>query len=94
DDVHRVFMSATGISRGEYDRSIKSPAVNDMVALQERLFKEYGVTGTPTVFVKGRYRVENGAFQANSLEGFRDAYVAAVKGLLNDPVTVCTPEKK
>ncbi|MBJ3377443.1 hypothetical protein JGC18_25475, partial [Salmonella enterica subsp. enterica serovar Typhimurium] len=38
--------------------------------------------------------VENGAFQANSLEGFRDAYVAAVKGLLNDPVTVCTPEKK
>ncbi|HIA5332762.1 TPA: DsbA family protein, partial [Salmonella enterica] len=27
DDVHRVFMSATGISRGEYDRSIKSPAV-------------------------------------------------------------------
>ncbi|ENS2608801.1 DsbA family protein, partial [Salmonella enterica] len=36
DDVRRVFMSATGISRGEYDRSIKSPAVNDMVALQER----------------------------------------------------------
>ncbi|EEC2025878.1 DsbA family protein, partial [Salmonella enterica subsp. enterica] len=49
DDVHRVFMSATGISRGEYDRSIKSPAVNDMVALQERLFKEYGVRGTPSV---------------------------------------------
>ncbi|WP_254558460.1 DsbA family protein, partial [Salmonella enterica] len=54
-DDHLLFMSATGISRGENDRSIKSPAVNDMVAIQERLFNEYGVRGTPSVYVRGRY---------------------------------------
>ncbi|EAA3096400.1 DsbA family protein [Salmonella enterica subsp. enterica serovar Kedougou] len=93
EDIRAVFVKA-GLSAEEYDRMLTSQEVASMTEKQKRLFKEYGVTGTPTVFVKGRYRVENGAFQANSLEGFRDAYVAAVKGLLNDPVTVCTPEKK
>ncbi|WP_411020090.1 DsbA family protein [Salmonella sp. ZJJH21_0028] len=82
DDVHRVFMSATGISRGEYDRSIKSPAVNDMVALQERLFKEYGVRGTPSVYVRGRYHINNAAFSAFSVEDFRSRYAAVVRKLL------------
>ncbi|EGW6698130.1 thioredoxin domain-containing protein, partial [Salmonella enterica subsp. enterica serovar Enteritidis] len=82
DDVHRVFMSATGISRGEYDRSIKSPAVNDMVALQERLFKEYGVRGTPSVYVRGRYHINNAAFGAFSVEDFRSRYAAVVRKLL------------
>lgn len=82
DDVRRVFMSATGISRGEYDRSIKSPAVNDMVALQERLFKEYGVRGTPSVYVRGRYHINNAAFGAFSVENFRSRYAAVVRKLL------------
>ena len=82
DDVRRVFMSATGISRGEYDRSIKSPAVNDMVALQERLFKEYGVRGTPSVYVRGRYHINNAAFGAFSVEDFRSRYAAVVRKLL------------
>ncbi|EAY6771628.1 thiol:disulfide interchange protein, partial [Salmonella enterica] len=82
DDVRRVFMSATGISRAEYDRSIKSPAVNDMVALQERLFKEYGVRGTPSVYVRGRYHINNAAFGAFSVEDFRSRYAAVVRKLL------------
>lgn len=53
---------------------------------QKRLFKEYGVTGTPSVYVNGRYHIENGAFQADSVESFRKSYVAAVMSLLNRTV--------
>lgn len=41
------------------------------------------VTGTPSVYVNGRYHIENGAFQADSVEAFRKSYVAAVMSLLN-----------
>ncbi|ENQ2579391.1 thiol:disulfide interchange protein, partial [Escherichia coli] len=44
-------------------------------------FREYGVTGTPSVYVNGRYRIENSAFQADSVEAFRKSYVAAVRSL-------------
>ncbi|ELC5340099.1 DsbA family protein [Salmonella enterica] len=93
EDIRAVFGKA-GLSAEEYDRILSSREVASMTERQKRLFKEYGVTGTPTVFVRGRYRIENSAFQADSVEGFRDAYVATVKDLLNEPVTVCTPEKK
>ncbi|MDQ9243983.1 helix-turn-helix domain-containing protein [Escherichia marmotae] len=57
--------------------------VADMTEKQKRLFKEYGVTGTPSTYVNGRYHIENGAFQADSVEAFRKSYVAAVMLLLN-----------
>ena len=40
------------------------------------------VTGTPSVYVNGRYHIENGAFQAASVEAFRKSYVAAVSDVI------------
>ncbi|WP_352483088.1 DsbA family protein [Escherichia coli] len=54
EDIRTVFMSATGISKEEYDQKINNREGNEIVALQERLFKEYRVTGTPSVNVRGR----------------------------------------
>lgn len=54
EDIRTVFMSATGISKEEYDQKINNREENEIVALQERLFKEYRVTGTPSVNVRGR----------------------------------------
>ncbi|MGK4678313.1 DsbA family protein, partial [Salmonella enterica] len=71
-----------GISRAENERSIKIHAVNDIVELQERLFKEYGVRGTPSVYVRGRYHINNAAFSAFSVEDFRSRYAAVVRKLL------------
>ncbi|WP_407906386.1 DsbA family protein [Escherichia coli] len=73
----------------EYERMLASQEVADMTDMtdmtekQKRLFKEYGVTGTPSIYVNGRYHIENGAFQADSVEAFRKSYVAAVMSLLN-----------
>ena len=71
------------MSAVEYDRMLVSQKVIDMTEKQKRLFREYDVTGTPSVYINGRYRIENSAFHADSVEAFRENYVAAVKSLLD-----------
>lgn len=85
EDIRAVFVKA-GMPEEEYELMIASKEVTDMTEKQKRLFKEYGVTGTPSVYVNGRYHIENGAFQADSVESFRKSYVAAVMSLLNRTV--------
>ncbi|EAP5830122.1 thioredoxin domain-containing protein [Salmonella enterica] len=82
EDIRQVFMVTTGITGEAYDREIKSPAVNEAVTLQERLFREYGVRGTPSVYVRGRYHINNAAFNAFSVDDFRDRYASVVQTLL------------
>lgn len=62
----------------EYDRMLASQVVADMIEKQKRLFKEYGVISTPSVYVNSRYRIDN-----QDIEGaFRKSYVDAVTSLL------------
>lgn len=82
EDIRAVFVKA-GMPAEEYERMLASQEVADMTEKQKRLFKEYRVTGTPSIYVNGRYHIENGAFQADSVETFRNSYVAAVMSLLN-----------
>lgn len=82
EDIRAVFVRA-GMPAEEYELMLVSKEVADMTEKQKRLFKKYGVTGTPSVYVNGRYHIENGAFQAYSVESFRKSYVAAVMSLLN-----------
>lgn len=82
EDIRRVFMVTTGITGEAYDREIKSSAVIETVALQERLFREYGVRGTPSVYVRGRYHINNAAFNAFSADDFRNRYASVVRTLL------------
>lgn len=82
-DIRNVFVRA-GVLPSEYDSMLASPEVADMTAKQKRLFREFGVTGTPSVYVNGRYRIENSAFRADSVEDFRKRYVAAMTSLLQE----------
>lgn len=82
EDIREVFMAVTRISKEEYDQKINSPEVKEMVELQERLFREYGVTGTPSVNVLGRYHINNAAFSAFTAEEFRKHYSSVVHQLL------------
>lgn len=82
DDIRNIFISSTGISAEEYDQKINSTEVMNMVKQQERLFKEYNVRGTPSVYVYGQYHINNGAFKASTIDGFRNAYVSTVEKLL------------
>lgn len=51
--------------------------------LQERLFYEYGVKSTPSVYVNGKYQINNSSFNSLSVEDLRDSYAITVKGLLS-----------
>ncbi|EFH5946611.1 DsbA family protein [Escherichia coli] len=82
EDIRAVFVKA-GMPAEEYELMLVSKEVADMTEKQKSLFKKYGVTGTLSVYVNGRYHIENGAFQADNVESFRKSYVAAVKSLLN-----------
>ncbi|EGI3917942.1 thioredoxin domain-containing protein [Escherichia coli] len=79
-DIPEIFVRA-GVYQEEYSKALVSKEVAEMTEKQKRLFREYGVTGTPSVYVNGRYRIENSAFQADSVEAFRKSYVAAVMSL-------------
>ncbi|HBA7292984.1 TPA: thioredoxin domain-containing protein [Escherichia coli] len=81
-DIPGIFIRA-GVYPGEYSKALASKAVAELTEKQKRLFREYGVTGTPSVFINGKYRIENNAFHADSVDAFRESYVAAVKSLLN-----------
>lgn len=81
EDIRAVFIKA-GMPADEYDRILVSQAVTDMTEKQKRLFKEYGVTGTPSVYVNGRYHIDNRAFQTDNVEAFRKSYVDTVTSLL------------
>ncbi len=79
-DIPGIFIRA-GVYPGEYMQALASKEVAEMTEKQKRLFREYGVTDTPSVYVNGRYRIENSVFQADSVEVFRKNYVAAVNSL-------------
>ncbi|HAO9088956.1 TPA: thioredoxin domain-containing protein [Escherichia coli] len=80
EDIPGIFIRA-GVYPGEYMQALASKEVAEMTEKQKRLFREYSVTGTPSVYVNGRYRIENSAFQADSVEAFRKSYVAVVNSL-------------
>ncbi|EEW6712269.1 thiol:disulfide interchange protein [Escherichia albertii] len=79
-DIPSIFIRV-GVYPGEYLKALASKEVVEMAEKQKRLFREYGVTGTPSVYVNGRYYIENRAFQADSVDTFRKKYIAAVTSL-------------
>lgn len=81
EDIRAVFGRA-GVDGAEYDRLLASEAVRAKTEEQHGLFREFGVTGTPAVFVNGRYRVDNRGFRGESVAQFREEFVAAVDALL------------
>ncbi|HGX5055555.1 TPA: DsbA family protein [Escherichia coli] len=82
DDIRDIFIRA-GMTAVEYDMMLVSQEVSDMTERQKRLFDEFGVSGTPSVFVNGKYHIDNSAIEATSVEMFRERYVSIVKMLLN-----------
>ncbi|EFO1265984.1 thiol:disulfide interchange protein [Escherichia albertii] len=80
EDIPGIFIRA-GVYPGEYMQALASKEVAEMTEKQKRLFREYAVTGTPSVYVNGRYYIENRAFQADSVDTFRKKYIAAVTSL-------------
>ncbi|OON40124.1 hypothetical protein BTJ39_09505 [Izhakiella australiensis] len=78
DDIKAVFQQA-GVSPEQYDGARHSLLVRAFIARQQALAEAFRVTATPSVYVKGRYLINNAAIKADT----PDQYVGAFADLVN-----------
>lgn len=80
-DIRQVFIDA-GVPAEQYDSAINSLVVRAMTATQIQAAEEFGVTGTPSFFVKGKYLIRNGGIESMTEEGYGSAFSEIVRALL------------
>ncbi|WP_454767413.1 DsbA family protein [Escherichia coli] len=80
-NIRQVFIEA-GVSESDYDAAKNSMAVRALTAKQQEAAKAYGVKGTPSFFVKGKYLVNNGAIQPSSEQDYGKSFADVVSALL------------
>ncbi len=80
-NIRQVFIEA-GVSESDYDAAKNSMAVRALTAKQQEAVKVYGVKGTPSFFVKGKYLVNNGAIQPSSEQDYGKSFADVVSALL------------
>lgn len=79
--IRQVFIEA-GVSARDYDAARNSLAVRALTARQQEAAKVYGVTGTPSFFVNGKYRVNNGAIRPSGEQDYGQSFADVVSALL------------
>ncbi|MBH5326260.1 DsbA family protein [Salmonella enterica] len=79
--IRQVFTEA-GVSERDYDVAKNSMAVRALTAKQQEAVRAYGVTRTPSFFVKGKYLVNNGAVQPCSEQDYGKSFADVVSALL------------
>lgn len=79
--IREVFIEV-GVSARDYDAAKNSMAVRALTARQQEAAKVYGVTGTPSFFVNGKYLVNNSAIQPFSEQDYAKGFAKVVGELL------------
>ncbi|EMP3814323.1 DsbA family protein [Escherichia coli] len=79
--IRQVFIEA-GVPARDYDAAKNSMAVRALTARQQEAVKTYGVTGTPSFFVNGKYRVNNGAIRPSGEQDYGQSFADVVSALL------------
>ncbi|ECN1504081.1 thioredoxin domain-containing protein [Salmonella enterica subsp. enterica serovar Newport] len=79
--IRQVFTEA-GVSERDYDAAKNSMAVRALTAKQQEAAKAFGVTGTPSFFVKGKYLVNNGAIHPSTEQDYGKSFADVVSALL------------
>ncbi|MCM2678188.1 thiol:disulfide interchange protein DsbA/DsbL [Echinimonas agarilytica] len=81
DDVRDIF-TAIGVKKEDFNGAYNSFPVNSLVAQMAQKTKKYGVSGTPSVIVNGKYKVLAGGLSDS------DDFVADYVKLVNYLVTL------
>ncbi|HEX6928084.1 MAG TPA: thiol:disulfide interchange protein DsbA/DsbL [Gammaproteobacteria bacterium] len=76
----RAFAAAHDISAEEYAKAAKSFAAHVRKKRYDQLTERYRITGTPTIIVNGKYRVE-----LPELKGGQEQFTQLVRHLLTNP---------
>ncbi|PIJ50733.1 hypothetical protein BL250_09360 [Erwinia sp. OLTSP20] len=80
DDIKVIFQQA-GVNPAQYDSARHSLLVHAFVARQQALADAFRVTSTPSVYVKGRYLINNAEIKADSPDQFVATFAALVNKL-------------
>lgn len=81
EDIVAIFRDA-GISPETYNNAKNSMMVKAFIARQEAMVKTFNVRGTPSIYVMGRYLIDNSDVKATTPEGYVTAYSDLVAELL------------
>lgn len=81
DDIKAVFVQA-GVDAGEYEAARNSFMVKTLTARQEQAAEEFGLTGTPSFYVRGKYLIKNNGMKDGSTEGYGKAFAEVVHQLM------------
>lgn len=79
--IRQVFIDA-GVSGCDYDAAKNSMAVRALTAKQQEAARAYGVKGTPSFFVNGKYLVNNSAIHSFSEQDYAKGFAKVVSALL------------
>ena len=78
-----AFLKASGITSEEYDAAWNSFAVKALVSEQQKAATDFNINGVPSVFVNGKYLVNNAGLDTSSMNNFVADYVNVVKYLVS-----------
>lgn len=80
-DIKSIFAQV-GVNEEMYDNLQRSIVVKNKVAEQNAALKAFNVTGTPSFYINGKYRINNAGISATSPESYVDNFANTVKILL------------
>ncbi|MFK8257741.1 DsbA family protein [Erwinia sp. AnSW2-5] len=81
DDIKAIFAKA-GIDANTYESSRNSLMVKGLIAKQQAAMIAFGVQSTPTFYVDGKYKINNGGISAATPDAYADAFANVVQALL------------
>jgi len=80
-DIKAIFAHA-GVTSAEYESAQNSLVVKALIAKQEAAMRQFSVSGTPSYYVNGRYKINNAGINADTPEGYVDGFTEVVSNLL------------
>lgn len=82
EDIQRVFAAA-GVDAAAYKSARHSPLVKSLIAKQNESVKALDVSAIPSVYVFGKYKINNAGMANQSIDGYAKEYAAVVSYLLD-----------
>lgn len=81
EDISAIFSEA-GVTPETYNNAKNSMMVKAFIARQDAMVKAFKVRGTPSIYVMGRYLINNSDVKETTPEGYVTAYANLVAELL------------
>lgn len=83
ESLKTAFVKAAGITQQSFDAAWDSFAVKALLSQQQRAVKDFKIDGVPTVFINGKYQINNSGLDSSSIANFSADYTNVTKFLLD-----------